>query len=116
MHMEGLEQHGRGAGAAPLQYPYLSASLFKYPGGFFPLPATKELLQCTGCSQSDAAGQDACCDPGQGAGSTQKLMSRLREGIIMVKLSLNYTDYLFIPELNRPGPRHIPFCTDVPLP
>lgn len=36
MHMEGLEQHGRGAGAAPLQYPYLSASLFKYPGGFFP--------------------------------------------------------------------------------
>lgn len=33
MQMGGLE----GVGAAPLQYPYLSAGLFQYQGGFFSL-------------------------------------------------------------------------------
>lgn len=63
MRLGGQEQSGRGAAAAPLQYPDLSAALFKYQGVFFfPLPATEELLQCTGCSQSDrtGSGQDPC--------------------------------------------------------
>lgn len=35
MRLGGQEQSGRGAAAAPLQYPDLSAALFKYQGVFF---------------------------------------------------------------------------------